>query len=100
MLQLFPPSPACLCIRATGQQKKHGLVRMIPLVADTLGSLIFNLLIVCIAVTDGGDVVAFRYESDSCSISGQVLWGLPSACRLRTVPPAVASRNTKAYMYC
>ena len=55
------PDPACLCFRSTSRQRKRWLAQTDRLVAlaKGLGSLVLDLLVVCVAVADSGDVVAF-----------------------------------------
>lgn len=68
-----PPDPACLCIRSTRRQRKRWLAETDGLVAlaEGLGSLVLDLLVVCVAVTDGGDVVAFGCKLMNGSSTGE-----------------------------
>jgi hypothetical protein len=75
------PDPACLCIQSTRRQKKVRLRESGCLIlAQGRGSLIFDLLVVCVAVADGRDVVAFKVQS----VCGPAPLGGPAMRRSRS----------------
>jgi hypothetical protein len=91
------PDPACLCIRSTRRQRKIHLRESGCLfLAQGRGSLVFDLLVVCVAMADGRDVVAFRVQSVCCaaSLSGPEMRRF--ALGSRTVPPAIAGSYPEA----
>ena len=97
-----PPDPACLCVRSTSRQRKRWLAQTDRLVAlaKGLGSLVLDLLVVCVAVADSGDVVAFLSKLMECPLTGSILQRVLDALRSRTVPPAVAGSHTEACSCC
>lgn len=61
----FPSLSLSLCVPSTIEQKKTGIAGSSRLFLGQQGrsSLVFDLLVECVAVADGGDVVAFVCET-------------------------------------
>lgn len=89
-------SSLLLCIHSRFGQRESCARDALVLLAEGAGSLVFDLLVECIAVADGGDVIALSGVSSRC---GGCLAKAAELRALRTIPPGVAAGYAKAWRW-